>query len=318
MSVDHEELEIVAACRNPDRLLPDYRGEVRVGDLRDPRYLDRVLTGVDIICHCAGWTSFSSHQLACERLYLEPSLELINRALEWPVSRFINLSSIAVAPLTDRNNPQIRGLPRKKASMLNCMLAVEDYLQAHANERLAVVNLRAGVYSGRRLHLGPMVCLVQGKFKPPSIYGSYGYLPLVDGRDLGQAFARAALAPLNERFQSLNIIGPSCPSQQEVYTYINELQAWPAKVSGLPLGYLRILNKIKGWQWRLNPANGWPSPLFNMIPNPAMDSHLAESCIGYQPQFHWKVSVMESFKNLNPMASPTIYSHKDDGIIFPE
>ncbi len=79
MAIDHKELEIAAACREPGRLLPHYKGEVRVGDLRDPEYLDRVLVGIDIICHAAGWTSFVNNEKASRELYLEPSIELFNR-----------------------------------------------------------------------------------------------------------------------------------------------------------------------------------------------------------------------------------------------
>ena len=61
--------------RDADRLLPSYKGEVRVGDLRDADYLDRVLVGIDIICHAAGWTSFLNHQQTSQQLYLEPSVE---------------------------------------------------------------------------------------------------------------------------------------------------------------------------------------------------------------------------------------------------
>lgn len=40
--------ELVAACRDPDRLLPLFRGTVRQGDLRAQEYLQEVTQDVDV------------------------------------------------------------------------------------------------------------------------------------------------------------------------------------------------------------------------------------------------------------------------------
>ena len=43
--IGHQELHIIAACRDRRKLIPEFKGEVREGDLRDPDYIDRVLAG---------------------------------------------------------------------------------------------------------------------------------------------------------------------------------------------------------------------------------------------------------------------------------
>ena len=91
------DVSVIAACRDPSRLLPDFKGEVRQGDLRDDAYLERVLDGVDVVCHCAAWTSLWGHAEDSKRLYLEPSLKLINKAIEKGVKRFINTSTTSAA-----------------------------------------------------------------------------------------------------------------------------------------------------------------------------------------------------------------------------
>lgn len=102
--------------------------------------------------------------------------------------------------------------------MLNCMIAVEDYLRAHADERLTVINLRSGIYSGRRLNLGLLKYLLRASpHHLPAIQRGFDHCPLVDDRDIGQAFARASLAPLPQSYTSLNIVGPVTPGQSEVY-----------------------------------------------------------------------------------------------------
>ncbi|TNF37389.1 MAG: hypothetical protein EP315_02740, partial [Gammaproteobacteria bacterium] len=87
MKINHPELEIVAACSNPAQLLPSYRGEIRMGDLRDLNYQDRLLAGIDIVCHTDA--EFIGDDEIAERAYLEPTLELINRVLEWRIRRFV-------------------------------------------------------------------------------------------------------------------------------------------------------------------------------------------------------------------------------------
>ncbi|MFW2372429.1 MAG: NAD-dependent epimerase/dehydratase family protein [Gammaproteobacteria bacterium] len=317
MLIRHTDLDIVAACRQPERLIPSYSGEVRVGDLRDPHYLDRVLTGIDVVCHCAGWTSFTNDEAACQRLYLEPSLDLINHAKQWQVSRFINLSSLALAPIAKRHHPMVKGKPRRHAPMFNCMIAVEEYLQASANERFTVVNLRLGSYSGRRLNLCLLRYLLNGSPRLPAIGGRYGYLPLVDGRDIGQAFARASLAPLQQCFTSLNIVGPTVPSQREVYRYINEIQGRSSNTIAWPLAYIKSMGRLQQYLGQIIHGSSWPEPLLQLLANPTLDNHLAQSNIGYDPQYYWKHSLMDSIKQPNPLAGMAVYSVRDDGMFFP-
>ena len=119
-----------------------------------------MLNGIDIICHAAGWPSFTNTKKQSQKYYLEPSIDLINRAIEWRVKRFVNLSNIAVSNLTNRDNPSIEGKPRRHAAMLNCMLAVENYLKAQARENFSVVNLRSGIYSGKNLQMGVLPALL--------------------------------------------------------------------------------------------------------------------------------------------------------------
>ncbi|VAW68930.1 hypothetical protein MNBD_GAMMA10-2944, partial [hydrothermal vent metagenome] len=96
---------------------------MRKGDLRDADYLDRMLTGIDIICHAAGWSGFDKTGKNNHQNYLEPTLELINHAIEWRVSRFINLSSLFVTPFFQRNNADIKGKPRAYWPMINAIIA---------------------------------------------------------------------------------------------------------------------------------------------------------------------------------------------------
>lgn len=290
MQFEHKNLQLVAATRSPYNLPAGYRGEVRVGDLRDANYLDRVLTGIDVICHAAGWSNYSAQGQASRVNYLEPTIDLINRAREWRVARFVNLSSIGVAAFNRRSQDDSPGKPRRGCAMLNCMVAVEDYLKTQA-DRISIINLRAGIYSGQQLHLGLLPLLLQ---RPglPLVAGRYGYLPIVDGDDLGQAFARAALLPDISGYVSLNIAGAESPTQKAVLEFINtnskQKYATPA---ALPLALALPIYKVLSWlsYQQKNPAT--TCAITAMLTNPAIDTHKAQQLLGYKPLVKWQTSI---------------------------
>lgn len=269
---------------------------MRVGDLRDEDYLDRMLNGIDIICHAAGWPSFQNNRELARKHYLEPSIDLINRALEWRVKRFVNLSNIAVASLTHRNDPSLEGKPRRHAAMLNCMIGVENYLKSRAGENFSVVNLRCGIYSGKRLNMGVLPALLDrtGVKGLPEVTGRYGYFPLVDGRDIGQAFARAALAPSLAFYKSMNIVGPEVPRQKEIYQFLNREFKLSRPFIRLPALLFHCYRLFAG----LVPYRQQtllPRGLSDFMTNPLIDNKKSSELIGYNPEIHWTASLQDSW-----------------------
>ena len=288
--------------------MPTYKGEVRVGDLRDPDYLDRVLVGIDIICHTAGWTSFIRKQKESEELYLEPTIELIKHAIEWRVPRFVNLSNIAVASPDQRNDANEKGRPRHYCPMINCMIAVENYMQAHASIGCAFVNLRLGIYSGQRLNFGllPFLLSKSNSTLLPFIQGQFGYLPLIDGQDIGQAFIRAALAPEHAQYESINVVGSECPKQSEVFEFLHRHYTHSGLRMGLPASlatlYLKLLAVIQ--HNCQHPV--MTSSLANQLLNPLISNSKANDLLGFDPQISWQASVLSLIKNIENQ----VLSHK--------
>ncbi len=303
MQLAHPDIELVAACREPGKLLSTYRGEVRTGDLRDPAYLDRVLAGIDIICHAAGWSSFEKSGDTCNKAYLEPTIDLINHAIEWRVSRFVNLSSLYSAAPLQRNNAEVKGKPRHYWPMMNCLIAVEDYLRNYTESRCQFVNLRLGLYSGNRLNLGllPWLLSQSGQTALPSILGRLGHMPLVDGRDIGQAFARAALAPLDATFSSFNITGPTTPAQAEVIRFLADQ---PDTMAPLNRAVPPALASLYAWLHRRPGKSGsharCTAALLDMLKSPLIDNTRAARLMGYDPEVSWQASLLsclETHKN---------------------
>lgn len=302
IKINHQELEIVAACRDPSKLINQYSGEVRQGDLRDPDYLDRVLVGIDVICHAAGQTSFIKSADSCSENYLEPTIDLINRAIEWRVSRFINLSSIYTAAVKERNNASSIGKPRAYWPMINCHIAVEEYLRNYQKPRCQFINLRLGLYAGKRLNMGllPLLLTRSNKVKSPYLIGQTGYLPLIDGRDIGQAFTRAALGPFESDYNCLNITGPETPSQAEIMTFLEQQIHIKPLSFGLPS---LIASPMLWWLGKIHSTDNEPlftSAMINMLKCPPIDNQSASLQIGYDPEISWKASLMgtlEDYKN---------------------
>ena len=297
--INHQEIEIVAACRDSTKLIPQYSGEVRQGDLRDSDYLDRVLAGVDIVCHAAGQTSFLGSDDSCSENYLGPTIDLINRAIEWRVSRFINLSSVYTAAIQDRNNSNSTGKTRAYWPMINCHIAVEEYLRNYQQPRCQFINLRLGLYSGKRLNMGliPLLLARLNNVKAPYVSGETGHLPLIDGRDIGQAFTRAALGPFDSDYTCLNITGTETPSQADIMSFLEQ------QIQNKPLSYglpSFIASPLLWWLGQTYSSD--KDPLFtramiDMLKCPPIDNLLASQQIGYDPQISWKASLLETLES---------------------
>ena len=299
MDIDHPQLSYVAACRDPQRLPADYRGEMRIGDLRDTEYLDRLLVGIDIICHCAGWTSFLNQPRLSVSHYLDPSVDLFNRALEWRVTRFVNLSSVALAATAQRQHDDSNGRPRRGQAMLNCMIGFEDYLKAHSTQRISVINLRAGIYCGRGLQRG-LLPLLQRVRLPFYSRGQYTYMPIVDASDLGQAFIRAALAPNDGNYRSFNICGPEQPTQGDVFKHLARYASSSQPGFSVPELIGRNYARLTARLYRESTGPGMTGTLNSLFYNPTIDIDQARQQLGYDPQVNWQASLNDWLQHPAP------------------
>jgi len=187
------DVKIIAACRNRNKLLHQFEGQVREGDLRDENYRQSVVEGVDVLCHAAAWTSLYGHHKNSRQLYLEPTLGLIEAARSAGVKRFVNTSTTSTASPECSADPMSRGIPRPFWPHLCNVIAIEDALRERAGQNFQVVNLRLGIFAGKRYSLGVIPILVP-RLKThlvPWVAGGNTHLPIIDGRDIGQSFALA-------------------------------------------------------------------------------------------------------------------------------
>jgi len=311
--ISHKDLRIIAACRDRRKLIAGYNGEIREGDLRDEDYLQRVLTGADIVCHCAAWTSLWGKRRESEELFLQPSLKLIQQALEWKIKRFVFISSTSAAAPRQSGEASSPGMARPYWPHLNNIINIENAMRDNAHRGMAMVNLRCGLFAGQRYGLGLLPFLLprlRTRLLPWVKAGST-HLPIIDGKDVGQAVVRAALAPLHSPFTALNIVGPEVPTAREVINYIAEHYNYPKPVFSLPLplafGYAWLMEKLD----RLVPWEPLVTrSIIHLLEETQANNLLAQELTGYEPEIHWQEAIANQIQAMQKNQFSTMKMHR--------
>jgi len=308
--MENQHIHLIAACRNPAKLLPGFKGEVRQGDLLDAHYVRQVTQGVDVICHTAAWTSLWAHRKQEQRQYREPTIALIEAAIDSGVQRFIFDSSVAVArphrdgtPIHDHEPASHPGLwPH-----MDIVADIENHMRKQSQHGTTMVSLRCGHFVGARYNLG-LLSLLLPRLKThgvPWVAGGKARVPLVDGRDLGHAFALAATTEGLEGFESFNICGQSFPSMREVINFVHAETGIPRPHFGVPLWAAYVF----GWLMeKLNPLLPGDPFLTRAIVFLGEDryapSELARKRLGYEPKFDWQTAVRHQLKDMARQGFP--------------
>lgn len=292
----HPEVKVIAACRDRHRLIHGFQGEVREGDLRDADYRSRVLDGVDVVCHAAAWTSAWNHRENSERLFLQPSLALLDEATAAGVGRFVFLSSTSAAAPHGAGDTLARGNIehlRLWPHMQN-VVRIEEYMRSRAGHGTTMVILRAGLFAGRRYGLGLLPLLIP-RLKThlvPWVAGGRTSMPIVAGPDLGAAFALAATARDIADFDAFFIVGPSVPTAREVIAFLHEEFGFPAPHFSVPFPMAYAFARLMEW---LDPLVPWEPlvtrSIVHLLEETRPSNTKAERVLGYRPTIDWHEAV---------------------------
>jgi nucleoside-diphosphate-sugar epimerase len=287
-------VRVIAACRNPQALPLGFEGEVRSGDLRDGAYRSRLLDGVEVVCHCMSWTSLFGHGQRSRDLYLEPTLALLDAASNGGVKRFINVSTTSAAAPGRSADPMSHGIARSYWPHLGSVIAIEEAMRDRGNGQTCMVNLRFGIFAGRRYGLGVLPILVP-RLKThlvPWVAGGRTSLPLVAGEDIGEAMALAATASGLAGYESFNVVGPDVPSVRQVIEFLHQEYALPLPHFSVPFG----LAYPFGWLMeKINPVMpGDPlvtRSVIHLLEEVGVDNRRAVERLGYRPRVGWRDAV---------------------------
>ncbi len=303
------EVEVIAACRTPARLPSGFNGEVRVGDLTDPGYRAALVQGVDAICHAGTWGAFWGHAEEEQRLFLTPTLDLIDQAVAAGVKRFLLASTVAVADRSSNGVPIDDFAPVKKTGFwphLDMLIDADARMRAVASEKTQMVNMRLGHFVGRGNSLGLVPAIIP-RLKTrmvPWMGLARARIPLVTAEDMGQAFALAATVAGVENYDSFNIHSGATPTMREVFTHI-------AREAGVPLplfyapywsGYVfgRIMERVPTstpflTRSLVHVSEDW---------NTSIDR--ARRVLGFEPRSDWRAAV-----------SATVSERRETGFAWP-
>lgn len=294
-------VEVIAACRNKTRLLQSFQGETRVGDIRDESYLCSVFDGIDIVCNAFAWTSLYNHAKESERLFLQPSMRLIDLAIKSGVKRFINVSTTSAASPDTSADAMSTGINRTYWPHLSNVVAIENQLRNKASTDFTVINLRLGLFAGNRYALGLLPILLP-RLKThlvPYVAGGHTSMPIVDGRDIGQALHKAALVEGLSGYQSFNIVGPSVPSVREVIDLLHK-HDYPKPHFNVPFPMafafawlMESIDPIVPWEPLVTRS------IIHLLREVNADNQRAMDILGYEPKYHWREAVETQIAEMN-------------------
>lgn len=288
------DIQVVAAFRDKRKLPTGYSGEVLVGDLRDAAYRKKILENVHTICHAAAWSSLWGHKKESHELFLKPTLSLISDAKAAGVSLFINTSTTSAAAPGQSSDALSHGIPRRFWPHLCNVIAIENALRELASPTFKVINLRLGIFAGQRYSLGVLPILVP-RLKThlvPWVASGKTSLPIIDGRDIGKAFALAEAAEGLANYESFNIVGPVVPTVRQVISFLHDEYGLPAPHFGVPFAlaypFARLMEAI-------DPIVPWEPlvtrSIIHLMEEVNADNSKAERLLGYQPQHDWREAI---------------------------
>lgn len=299
-----DEIDVIVACRDSSKLPSDFSGEIRAGDLRHSSYVKQLVTGVDVICHCAAWTSMWAHRKQEQEYYRDPSIALSEAALAAGVKRFIFPSSpVATSPRRDGTavpDGEHAQHPRFWPH-LDTVVDLEHHLQQQSRRGMQVVILRLGHFVGKRYKLG-FLSLLLPRLKThlvPWIDHGRARVPLTDGRDLAKGFLLAITATELQAYECFNICGPDFPSMREVIDFLH-------REIGIPTPHYYVSRAVAYQFARLMealcPLHPGDPFLTRSIVLLAEDwyapSNLARERLGYIPQYHWQEAVKYQLQDM--------------------
>jgi len=289
-----QDIKLIAACRDKKKLSGDFHGEVREGDYRDKDYLTTLLQGVDVVINAMAWTSLWGYKEASDSSFYQPTIKLIDQYLQSDASRFINLSTTSAAAPDQSSDALSTGIPRPFWPHLCNVIKIENYLRDHASDNKTVVNMRLGLFVGERYSLGLLPILLP-RLKThlvPWVSNGKTSMPIADGRDYGQAMARAALANDLQSYEAFNIAGKEIPTVRDVIQFIHKEFSYPKPHFGVPFfgayAFAWLMEKI-------DPIVPW-EPLItrsivHLLEETNINNEQAIKRLGYHPQYDWREAV---------------------------
>ena len=307
-------VDAIALVRDPRRLPPDFTGEVRQGDIRDPAFVRRATQGADAICACAAWTSAWGHAEASRKYFLEPTLAFLDLVVQQGVPRVVFPSSVTAGVLRRLTASRLRGPADRVWPHMANVIRIEDHMQALAERGASMAALRLGHFVGERYGLGMLPILLPRlrSHLVPWVGRGRTAMPLIAGRDVGRAMALAAVREALDGYAAIDAVGKERPTAREVFRFLHEAYGYPLPHFGVsfPLAYrfARLMEAVS----RATPWDPFITrSVVLLLEETAANNDRAREMLGYEPAVHWKDAIRAQLAEMQrdrvaglPMARP--------------
>lgn len=235
----HAQIIPIAACRDKNTIPPEFKGEIRVGDLADPNYRRALCQDVDVMCHAGGWASMWNHHKTERTHFFEPTRDLIESAIAGGVQRFIMPNTVSIAAKVKDGHPLDDFAPTQHTGYwphLDRLIDIDTHMRVNSTRGTTMVTLRLGHFlgAGNRLGLVPALTPRLRTYLVPWLAGGKKHLPLVAETDLGPAFYRTCVAEGFDDDESFNICGSEFPTLREVVNFIADETGFPKPLYSVP------------------------------------------------------------------------------------
>lgn len=301
--------ELIAACRTRSKLPPGFHGEIREGDLRDENYLDQLLRDVDILVNAAAWTSAWGHRNESKQYFLDPVLNLLKQAIKKGVKKIVNVSSTSAAAPDNSSDPMSTGIKRGRWPHLDNVIEIENQLRTYADEGVDIINLRFGIFTGKRYGLG-MLPILLPRLKThlvPWVAGGQTHVPIIDGQDIGSAIRLAVENETLSGYQSFNIVGPSQPTVRELISFIHTEFNYPMPHFSVPFSiaypFAWVMEKLDPIVPREPLVT---KSIIHLLEETNADNTRAHALLGYEPTIEWRTSVKNQISAMEQELSSPI------------
>lgn len=285
-------LTLIPSCRDKAKLPECYQEQAIEGDLKDADTVEAITRHADVIFHAASWAEMNGTLENSKKNYLDPTIALIDKAVSNGVERFVFLSAVNSNPI-EQNRLHTR-LPLERIwPHYDTIMKIENYLKALSG-KIQVVILRVGFFTGKNYSLGILPILLP-RLKTrlvPWLEQGKTTVPLINGKDIAQAFYLAALRPLNEPFYTIDIVGNAVPNAKEVFGYLHAKYGYPLPLYSVSFG---MAYRVAVWMQRLFSLTPYDPLLVPAVVLLLEETHAnndqAKALLGYAPVVDWRESI---------------------------
>jgi nucleoside-diphosphate-sugar epimerase len=287
-----DKITFIPSCRDTKKLPHVYQKSCIQGDMKDQNTRENITKNADVICHTASWAEMNGTLKASQENYLHPTIALIDEAVKNGVKRFIFLSAINSNPI--EQNKLHTKLPLEKIwPHYDTIMKIENHLKSVSN-KMQVVILRVGFFTGKNYALGLLPILLP-RLKThlvPWLENGFTSLPLINGKDIAQAFYLAATKPIKENFNTIDIVGNKIPRVREVFHYLHTKYGYPLPLYSVSYSMAYIVARFMRCIYKLTPFDPLLVPaVVLLLEETNSNNDKAKELLGYKPVVDWRESI---------------------------